>query len=96
MDKKQLRHNFILYLKEHYQYAHPDVIASNVFYAWNHPIGMDFWDIFKSEDSMLQARELIIRYFEQINRKNPSGHASVQYQGWKLFKEFCDAQGIRE
>lgn len=50
--------------KRQYQYAHPNVIASNVFCAWNHPIGMDFGDIFKSEDSMLQARELIVRYFE--------------------------------
>ena len=84
------------FVRAAYQYAHPNVIASNVFCAWNHPIGMDFGDIFKSEDSMLQARELIVRYFEQINCKNPSGHASVQYQDWKLFKAFCDAQGIHE
>ena len=94
MDEKQLRHNFIQYLKTHYRYARPEIMASNVFYAWNHDIGMDFWDIFASEESMLSARQLLIRHFEQIDRKDPAGHASVHHGCWKKFKEFCDSQEI--
>lgn len=94
MDKKELRHNFIQYLKKNYNYARPDIMASNVFYAWNHFIGMDFWDIFVSDKSMLTAKELLIEHFSLTGRKDPKGHASVHYGCWKLFKEYCDLSGI--
>ena len=88
VDQKELRLRFIHYLKSHYNYARPDIMASNVFYSWNNYIGMNFWDIFKDNDSMIRAKELITKKFEEVGRKNPKGHASVQCGCWKKFHEF--------
>lgn len=85
---QELRHSFIQYLKSHYNYARPEIMASNVFYAWHNDIGMDFWDIFNSKDSMCKAQDLLIAKFEKVGRKNPKGHASVHYGCWKKFQEF--------
>lgn len=93
MDQKELRHSFIRYLHTHYKYARPEIMASNVFYAWHNDIGMDFWDIFKSENSMLKAKELLIAKFEKVGRKDPKGHAGVHYGCWEKFREFLLASG---
>lgn len=92
MDYKQLRHNFINYLKDNYNYARPEVMASNVFYAWHNNIGIDFWDIFKSDESMGCAKEFLIKHFEKMGRKNPRGHAGVHYGCWQKFREFMMKQ----
>lgn len=92
MEYKQLRHNFICYLKEHYDYARPEAMASNVFYTWHNDIGIDFWEIFKSEEAMKCAKELLIKRFEAIGRKNPRGHAEVHFGCWKKFHEFLMSQ----
>ena len=91
MDYKQLRDNFIAFLKENYHYARPEVMASNVFYVWHNDIGMDFWDIFATEESMRRAKELLLLRFEETGRKDPKGHAAVHYGCWKKFKEFLEA-----
>ena len=95
MEYKQLRHNFITFLRENYHYARPEIMASNVFYVWHNDIGMDFWDIFESEESMERGKELLTRRFEEIGRKNPKGHASVHYGCWKKFKAFLDAERVK-
>lgn len=92
MDYKQLRHNFINYLKDNYNYARPEVMASNVFYVWHNNIGIDFLDIFKSDESMERAKELLIKKFEKTGRKNPRGHAGVHYGCWQKFQEFLMKQ----
>lgn len=88
MEYKQLRHNFINYLKENYHYARPEAMASNVFYAWHNNIGIDFWEIFKSDESMEYAKGLLVKHFEETGRKNPRGHAGVHYGCWCKFREF--------
>lgn len=92
MEQKRLRNNFIEFLKEKYNYARPDIMASNVFYVWHHNIGMDFWDIFETEESMQTAKMLLLKRFEESGRKNPKGHADVHYGCWKKFKEFIEQQ----
>ena len=83
---------FVQYLKAHYTYAHPEEMASEVFYSQRHNIGIPFENIFQSDSSMERARNLLIAYFEKIGRKNPRGHASVHYSDWVKFKEFLDQQ----
>lgn len=63
-------------------------MAPNVFYTWNNDIGMDFWDIFKSESSLRKAQKLLIARFEKVGRKNPKGHAAVHYGRWEKFRGF--------
>ena len=73
---------FVQYLKSHYAYAHPEEMASEVFYSKRHNIGMPFENIFQSDSSMEQARKLLISYFEKIGRKNPGGMpASITVTG---------------
>ena len=88
LNQKELRANFINFLKQNYNYARPEIMASNVFYAWHNDIGMNFWDIFKTEESMLLAKDLLIKKFEEVGRKDPKGHAGVHYGCWKKFREF--------
>ena len=88
MDQKELRRGFIQYLQIHYDYARPEIMASNVFYAWHHRIGMDFWEIFKNDDSMREAQNLLIKKFEEAGRKNPKGNAAVYFGCWEKFREF--------
>ncbi|MDF1618245.1 hypothetical protein [Petrocella sp. FN5] len=90
MDKSTIRNSFIEYLKANYNYARPEIMASNVFYAFNNPIGMDFWSIFESEANLLKGKYLLEMKFIEVNRKNPRGHASVHYGCWIKFKEFLD------
>ena len=90
MNKKEIRYEFINYLNQNYSYARPDIIASNVFYAYNHDIGMNFWAIFESEDSLLKGKELIQEKFEKISRKAPKTHASISYGCFVKFKKFLD------
>ena len=89
MEYKQLRQNFIFFLKEHYNYARPEIMASNVFYVWHNNIGIDFWEIFKSREFMEHARNLLIKHFETIGRKDPKGHAEVHLDAGKSFKSSC-------
>lgn len=93
MDILELRREFIHYLRTHYTYAHPDIKASNVLYAYHNNIGMPFWEIFASEASMEAARELLYRCFVQKGRKNPRQHTQVVYGDWTLFREFLSAAG---
>ena len=81
---------FVQYLKTHYTYAHPENMASEVFYVKRHNIGMPFDAIFQNTQSMEQARTLLIAHFEKIGRKAPRNHASVHYNDWLLFKEFLE------
>ena len=90
MDKQSIQHNFIKYLKSHYDYARPEIMASNVFYAYNNSIGMDFWSIFESDASMDKARQLLEQKFVEVGRKDPRAHANVNYGCWVKFKEFLD------
>ena len=90
MDKQIIRSNFIEYLKSHYNYARPDIMASNAFYAYNNSIGMDFWSIFENEASMKKGRQLLEQKFVEVGRKNPRNHADVHYGCWVKFKEFLD------
>ena len=90
MNQKELRYDFIRYLQENYAYARPDIMASNVFYAWRHYIGMYFWEIFRTEESMQSAQKFLIHHFEETGRKDPKGHAGVHYGCWQKFKEFLE------
>ncbi len=91
-DKKTIQHNFIKYLEDNYDYARPKIMASNVFYAYNNDIGMEFWSIFKDNDNMEKAKELLEIKFIDVKRKNPKGQANVHYGCWKKFKEFLDKE----
>jgi len=93
LDIQELRQEFIHYLDMHYNYADPGHMASEVFYSYRHNIGMPFEEIFSSEQTMGNARELLIRYFQKIHRKDPKHHASIHYGYWIKFKEFLDASG---
>ena len=88
-----MQQEFVHYLKTHYSYAHPGVMASEVMHIYRHDIGMPFEDIFRNEQTMETARELLIVYFENIGRKDPRRHAAVHYGNWIKFKEFLDATG---
>lgn len=88
IDQKELRHRFIQYLNTHYNYARPEIMASNVFYVWHNDIGIDFWAIFNSENSMRKAQKLLIAKLEKVGRKNPKGHAAVYYGCWEKFRDF--------
>lgn len=90
MNKKQLQHQFVDYLVQNYSYARPEIMASNVFYSYNHDIGINFFDIFLSEESLLQGKVLIQKKFEETGRKDPKGHANVHYGCFIKFKEFLD------
>lgn len=90
MDKQIIRNDFIEYLNTHYNYARPEIMASNVFYAYNNPIGMDFWSIFESETSMTRGKKLLEQKFVAVGRKDPIGHTNVCYGCWVKFKEFLD------
>ena len=90
LDKKIVRHNFIEYLKTQYNYARPEIMASNVFYAYNNSIGIDFWSIFESEASMTNGKILLEQKFVAVGRKDPHGHTNVHYGCWVKFKEFLD------
>ena len=83
---------FVQYLRTDYTYAHPEEMASEVFYSKRHYIGIPFEDIFLNDDSIERARNLLISHFEKIGRKNPRNHASVHYSDWVKFKEFLDQQ----
>lgn len=91
MDIKELRQEFIHYLKIHYTYARPDNMASNVLYAYYNDIGVPFNQIFTNEQSMKNAKDMLIAHFEEKGRKDPKGHASVHYGCWVKFKEFLDS-----
>ncbi len=90
MTKQELRDNFIIYLKENYNYSKPEIMASNVFYAYNNDIGMHFLDIFASSSSMEHAKALLEKKFCEVKRKDPKGHTNVHYGCWVKFKEFID------
>ena len=90
MNKQIIRSNFIGYLKSHYNYARPEIMASNVFYAYNNSIGMDFWSIFENEASMATGKKLLEQKFIAVGRKDPHAHANVHYGCWVKFKEFLD------
>jgi len=91
--QKELRLDFIAYLEQHYDYARPANMASNVFYAWHNDIGMPFSEIFDTESSMLAAKELLIKKFIRVGRKSPNGHATVHYVCWEKFRKFLLARG---
>lgn len=90
MDKKLIRNNFIEYLKANYNYARPEIMASNVFYAHKNSIGMDFWSIFENESSMSMGKKFLEQKFVEVNRKDPRGDANVYYGCWVKFKEYLD------
>jgi len=90
LDIQDLREEFIHYLKTNYSYARPDIMASNILYAYYNDIGIPFRQIFADERSLKYARELLIVHFTAKNRKNPKGHASVYYGCWIKFKEFLE------
>ena len=90
MDIKELRQEFVHYLKIHYTYARPSNMASNVLYAYRHDIGVPFNQIFVDEQSMRNAKERLIKHVERTGRRDPKGHASVHYGCWIKFKEFLD------
>ena len=91
LEMKGLRTEFIRYLEEHYDYARPGVMASNVLFAYYHDIGMPFEAIFRDEPSMEEARKLLAVHFEKVGRKDPEGHAAVCHGCWVKFREFLEA-----
>ena len=91
LEIKGLRTEFIRYLEEHYDYARPGVMASNVLFAYYHDIGMPFEAIFRDEPSMEEARKLLAVHFEKVGRKDPEGHAAVCHGCWVKFREFLEA-----
>lgn len=97
MDKQIIRNNFIEYLKAHYNYARLEIMASNVFYAYNNSISMDFWSIFENEASMMKGKILLEQKFVAVGRKDPLGHTNVHFGCWVKFKEFLDKKygGVR-
>ncbi len=90
MDIQKLQQDFIHYLKANYSYARPGNMASQVMYAYRHDIGMPFENIFTNEQTMEEARKLLIIYFEKNGWKDPKRYASVHYSNWVKFKEFLD------
>lgn len=90
LDIKLVRYNFIEYLKANYNYARPEIMASNTLYAYNNYIGMDFWSIFENEESMAKGKLLLEKKFVEVGRKDPHGHTNVHYGCWVKFKEFLD------
>jgi len=93
IDIQELRQEFIHYLKEHYSYARPENMASQVMHTYRHDIGMPFENIFTNEQTMEEARELLIAHFEKIGWKDPKHCASVHYSNWMKFREFLKATG---
>lgn len=77
------------------KYAHlkdKSVIFSDAFYPYRYDIGMDFWDVLKSEESVKRCRELLEIYFTNVrNVKSPVGNSHVYIRSIKLLKEFIDA-----
>jgi len=92
-EAKELQEEFVHYLRTYYTYAHPGVMASEVMHVYRHDIGMPFEQIFSNNQTMDEARKLLIAYFEKIGRKDPKRHASVHYGNWVKFKEFLNATG---
>ena len=93
LEIKGLRTEFIHYLEEHYDYAHPGIMARNVLFSYYHNIGMPFEQIFIDGASMAKARELLAVHFEKVGRKDPKQHAEVHYGCWIKFREFLEATG---
>jgi hypothetical protein len=67
-------------------------MASNVFYAYHHTIGMEFWSIFENEANMNAGKKLLEQKFIEVARKNPHNQTNVHYRCWVKFKEFLDKE----
>ena len=93
LEMKGLRTEFVRYLEERYNYAHPGVMASNVLYSFYHDIGIPFEEIFRDEASMENGRTLLEKHFAKVHRKDPAGHAGVHYGCWLKFREFLEDTG---
>ncbi len=93
MDIQELQQDFIHYLKTTYSYARPENMASQVMHAYWNNIGMPFENIFTNEQTMEEARKLLIVHFENIGWKDPKRCASTHYSNWVKFKEFLDSSG---
>jgi hypothetical protein len=70
---------------------HKEVIYSDAFYPYRHNIGISFYDIFVSDDSIKQARMLMQKRFEEAGtHKDPYGVAHIYARSFKFLKEYFD------
>lgn len=89
LDPNSLRNQFSEYLKKTYPNLKDiSVICSNAYFPLRHPIGIEFWEIFKTEESLQKTKSLLEIEFATKNRKNPKSDASTYISSLRYYKEF--------
>lgn len=86
-----IRDSFRNYIENDYPtIKDKNIIISDAFYPLRHDIGIEFWEIFKSEDSIKESQKLLEQFFRQKNRVNPKSHASTYIGSIKKLKDHMD------
>ena len=91
---QELRKEFKIYLREKYpkwSISNLEMNYSDSFYVFNNDVGIDFWACFKSEETMLAAKDKIRDYL-LAHRKSSNAieRANGYYNSMKHFKAFLD------
>nr|WP_315023451.1 hypothetical protein [uncultured Aminipila sp.] len=67
-----------------------NIIISDAFYPLRHNIGIEFWDVFKNDESIKRCQILLEQFFQERNRLNPKRDASTYIGSIKKLKEYID------
>lgn len=87
----RIRDSFRSYIENDYPtIKDKNIIISDAFYPLRHYIGMEFWDIFQSEDSIKKSQKLLEKLLQQKNRVNPKSDASTYIGSIKKLKDHMD------
>lgn len=90
-DVEKLRNSFKDYIKNNYpQLKDKNVLISDAFYPLRYDIGMCFWDIFESDESIKRCQFLLEQFFHNKGRINPRSDASVYMRSIKKLREHID------
>lgn len=90
---KDLREELKKFVAEKYPYISFLAACNWAFYPLNpkHNIGIDFWDIFKSDENMLLCFDLLVE--DAVNKGtvgNPKGDARAYFKSITWLKELLD------